>query len=192
MSNQFLKFLYSFPVILIFLYFFPFLGVCLLLVRYCMISSKKRMLTSILLIGIGILMFFPKILENIFNILKFDFSVLLYFDSIIKADVYSSEFIKYSKWLITIGVLFLILSALLKRLSNKFQNSIQSYIQFQEKKDYEISQRNDLVMKEKRQKAENTKVVYCPYCGADNLLTSKTGICKYCRRQIITKESERK
>ena len=39
-------------------------------------------------------------------------------------------------------------------------------------------------MKEKREKAKNTHIVYCPYCGADNMLTSNVGRCKYCRRRI--------
>ena len=43
-------------------------------------------------------------------------------------------------------------------------------------------------MQEKRERAKNTHVVYCPYCGADNMLTEKTGICKFCRRKIEYKE----
>ncbi len=43
---------------------------------------------------------------------------------------------------------------------------------------------NDLKMQEKREKAKNTHVVHCPYCGSDNMLTEQTETCKFCRRKI--------
>lgn len=42
-------------------------------------------------------------------------------------------------------------------------------------------------MKEKREKAKNTGYVKCPYCGSDNLVSEKFGICAYCRRKIENK-----
>ena len=42
-------------------------------------------------------------------------------------------------------------------------------------------------MQEKREALKNTHVVHCPYCGADNMLTSNIGTCKYCRRRIEAK-----
>ena len=70
---------------------------------------------------------------------------------------------------------------------DKTKSSVRSYIANQEKRNDEISRKNDLIMKEKREIAKNTNVVICPYCGADNMLTAKTGTCKYCRRKIESK-----
>ena len=50
------------------------------------------------------------------------------------------------------------------------------------KVNFEVEQEKKKI--EKQEKTKNTKVVYCPYCGADNMLTEKVGTCKYCRRKI--------
>ena len=92
---------------------------------------------------------------------------------------------KYSKLLITTGVIFLIISFIINSILYKLENSIKSYISNQEKREAEISQKNNLIMKEK---VKNTSVVYCSYCGADNMLTCHIGTCKYCRRKIKSKK----
>lgn len=188
-NNIFLRSLSSLPVIFIFLYFIPFLGICLILLRYLIYSNKrKRISTPIFLIGVGFLILIPKGLSNIFEMLKLDTNIIPYFNDIVSTELYNVEFIKYSKFLLTVGIIFLIISFVFNSLFNKLENFIRSYINAQEKRDVEISQKNDLIMKEKQEKAKNTHVVYCPYCGADNMLTSKTGTCKYCRRQIQAKD----
>ena len=48
--------------------------------------------------------------------------------------------------------------------------------------------KNDLEMKEKREKAKNSRVVNCPYCGADNLIYNNVGTCKFCRKKITYQE----
>ena len=70
---------------------------------------------------------------------------------------------------------------------NKLELFISSYISEREKKDFEIRKENDMKMQEKREALKNTHVVHCPYCGADNMLTSNIGTCKYCRRRIEAK-----
>ena len=35
---------------------------------------------------------------------------------------------------------------------------------------YKIRKENDLIMQEKRERAQNTHVVYCPYCGSEFVL----------------------
>lgn len=188
MTNRFLKILCSIPIILILLYFIPFLGVCFIILRFFIYHNKKRISIPILLIGVGILIYIPKGLYDMFGMIKFDSSVLPYFNEIINSNFYQINFINYGKLLISVGVIFLIISFMIDWLFNKFKNFIKSYICLQEKRDYEISQKNDFIMKEKQEKARNTSVVYCPYCGADNILTAKSGTCKYCRRQIQGKE----
>ena len=58
-NNIFLKLLSSLPVILIFLYFVPFLGICLLLMR-CFVYTNKKISTPIVMIVIGGLILIPK------------------------------------------------------------------------------------------------------------------------------------
>ena len=54
----------------------------------------------------------------------------------------------------------------------------------------EVSRENDLKVKLKQIASQNTEVVICPYCGADNILTSKVGTCKFCRKKISKLEKE--
>ena len=59
-----------------------------------------------------------------------------------------------------------------------------AYINDVEKTNREVSEKNDMKIKEKQETAKNTKVVYCPFCGGDNIIVGKTGKCKYCRKSI--------
>lgn len=177
-QNIFFNFLTSLPIILLCLYFIPFLGVCLLLVKFFRNSTRKSNIsTSIIIIVFGFVILFPKISNFILDGNSF-------FESFINTSLYNVRLIEYSKNLITIGVLYLLFTYLFEYLKYKFHFSMLRYILNLEKKNATISLKNDLIMKEKREKAKNTKVIYCPFCGADNLLTSKTGTCKYCRKQI--------
>ena len=83
--------------------------------------------------------------------------------------------------------MFLIITSIVSSIVDKTKSYVKSYITNQEKRNDEISRKNDLIMKEKREIAKNTNVVICPYCGADNILTEKVGTCKFCRRKIKSK-----
>lgn len=181
-----LKLLCSFPIILILLYYLPFLGICLILVRYCLYKSKKYYIFPISLSIVGLLLLIP----NFIN--KLNIKGIPYLNKIISSDIYI-KIIPYSKKLITIGIIFLILSYIFKnvstKLTEKLGNGIKDYIEKEEQKDYEIRQKNDLIMQEKREKAKNTHVVKCPHCGASNMLTEPTGTCKYCRKHLEYKQN---
>ena len=133
-NNLLFKILSSLPIILISLYFIPFLGVCLILLRY---------------------------------------------------------FINYSKRLICVGVIFLIISFVLNtifdKVSSKLNSGIRNYINETQRRDAEISRKNDMEIKIKQEKAKNTSYVKCPNCGSDNLLGEKYGTCKYCRSKLVNK-----
>ena len=182
-ENKFFKLLCSLPIILIILYFIPFLGICLILFRFYIYRNNKQYKTPILLLLCGLLLLIPKLLDSIMKFLKLNSDEIPYLNNIMNSDIYI-KLLSYSKLLITIGIIFLILSFILKNVFNKVNTGIRNYMAEDLKKDYEIRKENDLKMQEKREKAKNTHVVYCPYCGADNMLTEQTGICKFCRRKI--------
>lgn len=187
-NNILIRLLCSIPVILILLYFLPFLGVCLIIFRYIVYySDRRRIVTPYYLVSTGLIILLPKLLKFLFD--KFEYSAvnIPYFNKIINSELYKVDFISYSKLLITVGIIFLILSSIISMIVDKTKSSVRSYIANQEKRNDEISRKNDLIMKEKREIAKNTNVVICPYCGADNMLTAKTGTCKYCRRKIESK-----
>lgn len=187
-NNILIKILSSIPVILLVLYFLPFLGICLIILRYIVYySDKRRIVTPYYLVSTGLIILIPKLLKFIFNSFEYNASNIPYFNSIVSSDLYEVNFINYSKLLITVGIIFLILSSIMSMVLDKAKNSIVSYIKNQERRNDEISRKNDLIMKEKREKALNTNVVICPYCGADNMLTSKNGTCKFCRRKLESK-----
>ena len=186
-ENKFFKLLCSLPVVLIVLYFIPFLGICLILFRYYVYRGNKYYKTPTLLLVCGILLLIPKLTDSIIKMLKLDNVEIPYLNSIITSDIYT-KLLSYSKLLVTVGIIFLILSFIFRnvfnKLSNKVNSGIRNYMEQDLKKDYEIRKENDMKMQEKREKAKNTHVVHCPYCGSDNMLTEQTGTCKFCRRKI--------
>ena len=184
MFNMFIKILLSLPVIFITLYFIPFLGICLLIVRL-FVNNRKNLFTASIIFITGIVILIPKILNSFLNLTGVSF-----LNNIINNEFYNVNLIKYSKLLITIGVIFLLLTYVIKIIFNKFNNSLISYIKNVELQDEKISKENDLEMKIKREKMKTTNYVRCPYCGSDNFISFKTGRCQYCRRVIENKKEE--
>ena len=181
--NSFLKLLCSLPIILIVLYFIPFLGICLILFRYYIYRGNKYYKTPILLLVCGILLLIPKLIDLVLKMFKLDNIKIPYLNSILTFDIYT-KLLSYSKLLVTVGIIFLILSFIFKNVFNKLSSKLRNYMEQDLKKDYEIRKENDMKMQEKREKAKNTHVVHCPFCGSDNMLTEQTGTCKFCRRKI--------
>lgn len=175
----FINILCSLPIILLFLYFIPFLGVCLVIVR-CIIDINNRKYLPFWIFLIGLLILVPKVIYKICSLLKCNID---YLNEIVYSDTYI-KLIHYSKFLICVGIIFMIISYIFRLILNKSKNFVKSYINDQEKRDAEISLENDMKIKIKQEQAKNTKVVHCPFCGADNILTEKIGTCNYCRRKI--------
>ena len=186
-NNLLFKILASLPIILLMLYFIPFLGIILILFRFFVYSNKK-ISTSIYITLVGILILIPKIIYFILGIFKIDINTIPYLQDVLNSDLYNINFINYSKLLICIGIIFLIISFALTAFFNKLNIGILNYISKQEKMDTKISRENDMKIKIKQEKAKNTSYVKCPYCGSDNLLSEKVGICQYCRRKIENKD----
>ena len=181
-NNKFTNFLCSIPIILLVLYFIPFLGICLIIFRYC-IYKNNNIKTSIILLIFGILILIPKIVNGIIKVLKIDNIKIPYLNDIVNSSIYSN-LLGYSKLLIIVSIISIILTYLFTNLYNKLDNGIKGYMENEIKKDEEIRKEDDLKMQEKREKAKNTHVVKCPYCGSENMITEQTGICQFCRRKI--------
>ena len=191
MNSKFIKFLCCLPIILIFLYFLPFVGICLILLRAFVYKNKSKISTPTILIGVGISIYIPKILNYLFELLNFNSYTIPYFENIISSKLYNNNFIDYSKYLITAGVILLIISFILKNIvqivSNKINTGMQSYIKESVKQDVEKSNQNDMEIKNKQHKAKVSSYVKCPHCGSDNILSDKFGTCRYCRRKLENK-----
>lgn len=180
--KKFLMLLCSLPIILLLLYFIPFLGVCMILFRYYLYGNKKNYSFLIILLIIGIVLLLPKAVSIIISWLPSKLSIP-YLTTIVSSELYM-KIISYSKLLIIVSIIFMVLSYIFSNVFNIIDNGLMNYIKKEEEKDYKIKKENDLKMQEKREKAKNTHVVICPYCGADNMLTSQTGICKHCRKGL--------
>lgn len=189
MANKLLKVLCSLPFILVLLYFFPFGGICFLIIRYFVYPKTKILITPIILGVVSLILFIPKIIDTI--IVKFKLSSITFIQQIIDNSIYK-DLLKFSKKLFIIAVVFLLVSLIFKKVvesaNNKINEAFSTYIDKSQKQEREISAENDLKMKEKREKAKNTHAVICPYCGADNLIVGNSGTCSYCRRKITYKE----
>lgn len=181
-TNKGLRFLCSLPVILLLLYFIPFLGVILYIVR--LFVYRNNMKGSIFIIVLGVILLIPYGIELLSKVLNFDLKSIPFLYDLIYFDIYNGSIIPFSKRLITIGIIFVILSLIFREVAKGLGNKLMGYIRNQENMEREVKEKNDLVMQEKREKAKNTHYVRCPYCGGDNMLTSKTGKCKFCRRAI--------
>ena len=180
MFNMFIKILVSLPVIYIALYFIPFLGICLLLCRL-FIYNKKNLFTSSVIFITGLIILIPKILVFFLDNINVNVSFL---NNIINNEFYNLNLIRYSKLLITIGSIFLLLNYLVKIIFSKFNNNVINYIKNIELQDEKIAKENDLKIRIKREKMKNTNYVKCPFCGADSILSGKVSRCSYCRRVI--------
>lgn len=181
-SNNMLKILCNLPVILLFLYFIPFVGVCLIVLRFFTYKGSKKQFISSSLITVGVLIIIPKILGGLLSLIKIEDDIP-YLKDILNSDIYVKLF-DYSKFILTIGIILLIVSAIFKTISNKISNIASSYINNYQKEMKEVSKQNDMEIKLKQERAKTTRVVYCPNCGADNILAEKVGKCKYCRQDI--------
>ena len=190
-SNVFLRLLCSLPVILVFLYFFPFIGICLIILRSFVYTSSDKKVVPITLISIGIIVMIPRIISFVFDKLNISNDRLPYLADILNSSLYTKNLVSYGKYLITAGIILLIVYYVFKNatssLGNKLANDIESYVAKSVEKDAEVSRQNDMIIKEKQLKAKNTSYVKCPNCGSDNLVSDKFGVCKYCRSKIQNK-----
>ena len=190
-ENKIFKILCSIPVILITMYFIPFIGVILILFRYYVYRNEKYYKTPLILLICGLLLLIPRVVNSVIKILKFNVEDVPYLKVVLDSDIYL-KLLSYSRYLIIVSIIFLIISFIFRNTISKINGIISSQIfnygsKLQEDS-YKIRKENDLIMQEKRERAQNTHVVYCPYCGSDNMLTEKTGTCKFCRRKIEYKE----
>lgn len=190
-ENKIFKILCSIPVILITLYFIPFIGVILILFRYYVYRNEKYYKTPLILLICGLLLLIPRVVNSVIKILKFNVEDVPYLKVVLDSAIYL-KLLSYSSYLIIVSIIFLIISFIFRNTISKINGIISSQIfnygnKLQEDS-YKIRKENDLIMQEKRERAQNTHVVYCPYCGSDNMLTEKTGTCKFCRRKIEYKE----
>lgn len=188
-SNTFLKLLCSIPVILIFLYFIPFLGICLVIARYIIFKRKKGLACLKWMIGISVLIMIPFLTFEISKLLNFQIS-FINLHEIVNSEIYL-KLIDYGKFIFAFGIiaiiLLIIIDNLINKTKNKIHSNINSYIKEQQAMQREISKENDLKIKQQQEKAKNTHYISCPNCGADNLIVGTVGKCKYCRSAIEKK-----
>lgn len=180
--NILVKLLVSIPVILVTLYYIPFLGIVLILFRYYVHSDKKVYQTPLMLLLSALIIWLPKIMEFIIEYGKINIEIP-YIYQVMDTKLYP-ELLTFSKTLIIIGIILFIVSYILKNVCTSLYNKLMKLVEYEQKKDYEISKKNDMAIKEKQLRAKHTKVVKCPNCGANNTITSTTGKCKYCRSAI--------
>lgn len=190
-ENKIFKILCSIPVILITLYFIPFIGVILILFRYYVYRNEKYYKTPLILLICGLLLLIPRVVNSVIKILKFNVEDVPYLKVVLDSAIYL-KLLSYSSYLIIVSIIFLIISFIFRNTISKINGIISrqifNYGSKLQEDSYKIRKENDLIMQEKRERAQNTHVVYCPYCGSDNMLTEKTGTCKFCRRKIEYKE----
>ena len=189
-DNLIFKILCSYPVILITLFFMPVIGIILIFFRFYMYRDRiVRIPITILIVGLVLLI--PKLLDYIFDLIKFDSSKIPYFDTVVDSAIYD-RLIGFSKFIIAASIIILIVSFIVKNIASKLdvkaEQAVRNYVERQEAKELEIHEKNDLLVKKRASEANNTHVVKCPSCGGYNTLVYNTGTCKYCRRKIQYKE----
>ena len=189
-----LSLLCSIPVILVALYFIPFLGIVLILFRLYFKKQDKIYMLPTFLIATALTIFIPKIIYLVVNALAIKVNIP-FLDKIISSDLYE-KLIKYGKLLIIVGVLYLILryifTNIFMKVKNKLNSSVNDFVERNEQRSYEIQKENDLKMRETQEKVKNTHFVSCPTCGKDNIIHGNIGTCTHCRGTLVYKEKEKK
>ena len=173
-----LKILCSIPVILFVLYISPVLGIILLILRFLFYDENIK--TYIITITFSFILTIPKLLKTF----KINTSKIPYLNNIINSKLYNKSIINYSKRLFIISIIMLVISALSRKLIDKMISSIKEHFRKREEQKYQIEKENNLIIKERREAANNMHSIKCPYCGSDILTSEKVCVCKYCRRQI--------
>ena len=186
-TNAFSRFITSLPVILFVLYFSRILGVCLILFRFLIGTRKQKNMTPVVLAIVGVVVLIPIGLDMLFHAIKFNTSGIPYFNDIVTSNTYTVGFMKYSKALLIIAIIFAIIATIMKKVGDSVTNYLKSSIEGYTDKQIEYEKENDLKIKEQQERAKNTQVVKCKKCGGTNIITEKIGKCKYCRNTIVGK-----
>ena len=181
-NNAILKLICSIPVIILALCFLPIVGVCLIILRNFVYSNSKNYKTAISIIVVGAILLLPNAINWILNTTSQAESITIpYLKEIVNSEIYLSLY-ENCEFIITVGVIYLIVSFAISKLTNKATNFVKSYIRKQEQIDREVAKENNLKIKEKQERAKHTKIMRCPHCGAHNVITEKTGVCSFCRK----------
>ena len=123
-ANASLKLISSLPIILLALYFIPFVGISLIILRYFIYNNRYFEVPKALL-GIGILVFIPQISLNVIKLLKLEEVTML--NDIVNSEVYAS-FIEYGKFLLCLGVVLIIVSVILRKVIERISFFVREYI----------------------------------------------------------------
>lgn len=181
-NNAILKLICSIPVIILALCFLPVVGVLLIILRNFVYTNSRNYKTAISIIIFGAVLLLPNAINWLLNsISKTESMTIPYLQEIINSEIYMSLY-SNCEFIITVGIIYLIVSFAISKLTNKATNFITSYIKKQEQIDREVAKENNLKIKEKQERAKHTKVMRCPYCGAHNIITEKTAKCSFCRK----------
>ncbi len=186
-ENKLFKLIASIPVILLCLYFIPFVGVCLIGLRYFVYKNRKTYSAPITLIVVGLICLIPTITDTVLELARININNIPYARQVIEiAD--ELDFDEYAECLLTVGILTMIVVFATKKISEKIGRNVEKYIRAQEQAEREINEKNNLKIKEKQEAAKNTHFVKCPHCGGNNVIIGDIGKCKYCRQAL---ESEK-
>lgn len=191
MTDNIVNILFSLPIILVILYFIPFLGVLLLIIKFFAqkgwVLIDKFTKSMLFIISLGIILYVPKIVNYVLTKINTENLIFPVLDAIIKSDIYP-KLLVMGKRLIIVGIILLLVGYLIHKiylsLANKIMNAMNTHIETQK----EIAKENDMKIREKQERAKNFHVVKCSHCGGLNKLTESTGKCKYCRNAIEYKE----
>jgi len=197
-ENKILRFICSIPVILILLYFLPFIGICLVFFRYFIYKDKKIYELPIVLLIVALFLLLPRGAYLLLTNFKMDVNLIPYLDVVNRHDMYI-KIVKYSKFIFTMSIITLIVSYLVKtlyynvksKLSSAFSttsSTLNTKIDNYMAKEAEIHEKNDLKIKEQREKANNTHHVKCGTCGHEMLVSDNQTKCPFCGNPL----SERK
>ena len=176
-------------MILLMLYWIPFLGICLMLCRL-FVYKEHKMRTAIMILMCAGVIYMPKLIGGMSNLFAISFPFSSYLQEIIVSSFYI-RLLAYAKRLVMVGIIFLILSLLGQAVGKKIGEKVKSYVHEKRVMDRENSVKNDLLIRKKQERARNTHVVFCPHCNASNILTEKTGMCQFFRSHLEYVEKEK-
>ena len=179
-----LSLILSIPVILVTLYYSRTIGVLLIIARSFYKNRIRAFWLGIVMMIVGTICMLPRILISVTEHIPTFMSPLFSWLRIVN-DGYYPKIFDYGYFLLIAGIIYLVIEIIFSKAFNYGTGLLMEFIKKESEETARISMKNDMKMKEKQLKSNNTKTVICPTCGASNIVSLDDKKCKYCIRQLL-------
>ena len=178
MDNAFFKLITCLPVTLIVLYFYPFIGVLLILLRCYVYRNLGNFNTATNLLSVGLIVLIPKFMG--IAIKKFNLPKVAILNKLLDHQIYIN-IASYGTFLIILSLVAFVIPFIVNIVLSKIKEDKANKEKMQQ-----IAQQPQVeeIKEEPQEQTAGTYVVHCPQCGTNTIFTTKSGTCPSCGTHI--------